>query len=115
MKRNLLCIYTIILSVLFFLGCGKYYFEEDETTESLENIETEQTIQYKLNDVDDYACQCNFYDFQGISRSSKGYYFIFPSFDHRFNEDYMLYFYDIEKNISLPLCSRADCDHMDIN
>ncbi len=94
LKRNFLeqiFILFLCVSLLLAYGCSNASsYEEKESEISL-------FPEYKYDERKAQYCAD-----KGIAINKEGYYYKFNS---------MLYFYNIDKDISAPMCSRADCSH----
>ncbi len=91
-------IYLIVISIILltFAGCNSYQVDNDNIIES----ESNPFPDYKYNQE---AAQSP-YGQSSMAISETGYYYII---------DDILYFYNINSDINMPLCSKSNCKHKD--
>ncbi len=91
-KKTALVLVMLLLASFSFIGCGK---SEKQTEETNSVVETD-------NQVWIYDENSNLGKDSKVAFSETGYYY---------QVNTILYFYDADTSISVPVCSKADCGH----
>ncbi len=96
MKKNFYLIFASIIILLTLTGCDQYKVDNDNVIENVHNPFPD----YKYNQEKAQSP----YGQSLMAVSETGYYYII---------DNILYFYNINSDINMPLCSKSNCKHKD--
>ncbi len=95
MKKKI-CLIFISIILLTFVGCNQYQVDNDTIIENINNPFPD----YKYNQETAQSP----YGQSSMAISEMGYYYII---------DDILYFYNINSDVNMPLCSKGNCKHKD--
>lgn len=100
MKRIII---SLIFFAVFLAGCNKSdKYNIPEETHSSEKPSINKTFSNYVYDNDRAQLQ----SFNRLAISQKGYYY---------TANHTLFYYDVEKDINMPMCSDANCNHYNKN